>query len=160
MSSCVCAICGSQKIGQQNWYLIATNPWEDRIRIMRWENCLALNPGILSACSGAHVGELLIQWLNSEILPASQKGLPPIFASEQSDFFPSPAWEVAGRMPPIGELAVHRCALQDSPATLRSVLDAVLRTLQNESPDSEIFTERNVLSYTQKMMTLARSASA
>jgi hypothetical protein len=50
--------------------------------------------------------------------------------------------------------------LQDSPATLRSVLDAVFRTLQNESPDSEIFTERNVLSYTQKMMTLARSASA
>lgn len=162
MSSCVCAICGNQKVGQQNWYLIAENPWEDRVRIMHWENGLALSPGILSACGATHVRELLIQWLTSEILPSNQKSLPPIFAAEQPDFFHSPAWELAGRVPPIGELAVHRRALHDSPATLRSVLDAVFCTLQNESPDSETFAE-HVLTYTphaQGMMSMAQSASA
>ncbi len=163
MSSCVCAICGDQKAGQQNWYLIAENPWEDRVRIMHWENCLALSPGILSACGAVHVRELLTQWLNSEILSSSQKSLPPIFTREQPDFFHSPAWELAGRVQPIGELAVHRRALHDSPATLQSVLDAVFRTLQNESPDPEILAEQNILAYTpsaQGMMRLAQSASA
>ncbi|MGH9567963.1 MAG: hypothetical protein ACRD4I_18475, partial [Candidatus Angelobacter sp.] len=74
-----------------------------------------------------------------------------------------PAWELAGRASPIGELAVHRRALHDSPAMLRSVLDAVFRTLQNESPDSEIFAEQSVLAYTPcppGMLGLAQSASA
>jgi hypothetical protein len=163
MSSCVCAICGNRKAGQQNWYLIAENPWEDRVRIMRWESCLALSPGILSACGAAHVRELLIQWLNSEILASNQKSLPPIFARAQGDFFHTPAWELAAGMQPIGELAVHRRTLQDSPATLRSVLDAVFHALQDESPDAEIFAEQNVLSYSpcsQEIMGLAQSASA
>lgn len=163
MSSCVCAICGNQKVGQQNWYLIATNPWEDRIRIMHWENHLAISPGILSVCGAAHVRELLIQWLASEILPSSQKSLPPIFTNEQSDLLQSPAWELTTRLQPIGELSVHRGALHDSPVTLRSVLDAVFRTLENESPDPEIFAEQNVLAYTsctQEVMSSARSASA
>jgi hypothetical protein len=130
---------------------------------MHWENGLAVSAGILSACGAAHVRELLTQWLNSEILSSSQKSLPPIFTREQVDFFHSPAWELAGRVQPIGELAVHRRALHDSPAMLQSVLDAVFRTLLNESPDSEIFAKQNILvcpPSAQGMMSLAQSASA
>lgn len=163
MSSCICAICGKQKAGAQDWYLIAENPWEDRVRIIHWENGVALNPGVLSACSAAHVRELLIQWLNVEILPASQKSLPPAFACKHPDFVQSDAWELAGRVPPIGELAIHRRGLHDSPATLKSLLDAIFCTLQNESPDSEFLAEENILAYPpyeQEIISLARSASA
>lgn len=167
MNACVCAICGNQKAGLRNWFLIAENPWEDRVRIMHWENCLALSPGILSACGPAHVRELLTQWLNSEILFSSQKSLPPIFMREQADFFHSPAWELAGRYSPLAnsQSIGGRCtiALQCcSPCSMPFyVLFSVLRTLQNELPDSEIFAEQNAYTPSARgMMSLAQSASA
>ena len=158
-----CAVCGSLKIKQQSWYLIVKNPWEDRVKILRWESALAGSPGILSACGASHVRDLLIQWLTSETLPSGQESLPPVFAPEQSDFFEVPAWQLASHLHPIGELAIHRRSLHESPATLHSVLDAVFCTLQNESPNPEIFADQSVLSCpprTSELMPFAQSASA
>jgi len=149
-------------MGQQRWYLMAKNPWEDRIRIMHWENGMALSTGILSACSAAHVRELLVRWLDAEFSAPSQQNLPPIFALEQTDLDASPAWALATRVQPIGELAIHRGALHESPSTLTSVLDAISHTLQNASADSEIFGHQDTSAYAPcvpQMAVRARSAS-
>ena len=44
-----CAICGSEKNGDQLWLLLLENRWEDKLRILHWDNILAVQPGAFPA---------------------------------------------------------------------------------------------------------------
>jgi len=135
-----CTICGDEKLTGQVWFLIAESHWEDKLRVLEWQDQMAARQGIYAACSAAHVEELVIHWMTTGGLdypfatvghkPRSHKRKIPSFLPtiEEPD-------TRGGRQ--IGELAVDReCvrrALRDDPESLRVILDELVHALERET---------------------------
>jgi len=131
-----CSICGDEEPDARDWFLISENCLEDKLLILHWNDRLAGRLGIHSACSAAHVQELVVHWMTTGslnypfALPKSAKS--PLRRATGPGRVSPP---IPGcRTRPIGELAVDRESmkrvLSDSPHSLRSILDALLRALQ------------------------------
>jgi hypothetical protein len=60
-----CAIYGEEGSAEQVWFLVAESPWEDKLKILEWQDELARRPGIYAACSGGHVEELVVHWMTT-----------------------------------------------------------------------------------------------
>jgi hypothetical protein len=133
MISCACAICGNEKLAYGDWFLVIENPWTDRLRINHWDHRLAQSPGILHACGAGHVRDLLMHWIVSGNLPTTGMSILGPHAKGEKGWCGSPAWDLAGSVQPIGELAVDRREICDSPQTLTSVVDAIFRIVNNEA---------------------------
>jgi len=56
-----CAICGEEKPDDDSWFLLAENQWEDKLKVLQWNEQLAKSLAL--ACSPAHVEELVIHWM-------------------------------------------------------------------------------------------------
>jgi hypothetical protein len=147
-----CAICGSENPIHGSWFLIIENSWADRVRIIPWDICLAGQPEILMACSAAHTCDILHQWVALGSLTTTPELTPHLpypkeylaqDANIGSDSLFLHAWNLAGSSQPV-ELAVCRRSLQLNPELTKSVLDAVLRALQNE-PSYASAREANIL---------------
>src|SRR5437867_6940065 len=51
-----CVICGEEKPDHDSWFLLAENQWEDKLKVLQWNEQLAKSGAL--ACSPAHVEEL------------------------------------------------------------------------------------------------------
>jgi len=60
-----CTICGDEKSPGQVWFLVAESHWEDKLRVLEWQDQMATRQGIYAACSAAHVEELVIHWMTT-----------------------------------------------------------------------------------------------
>ena len=61
-----CGICGAQKVTPDDeWFLLSESRWQDRLKILRWNDQLALQNGLHCACGVAHVQEMVIHWMFS-----------------------------------------------------------------------------------------------
>jgi hypothetical protein len=60
-----CTICGEQKSPGQMWFLVTESHWEDKLRILEWQEQVAEREGIYGACCPAHVEELVIHWMTT-----------------------------------------------------------------------------------------------
>jgi len=140
-SDVMCAVCGAHRSANQEWFLVAQSRWQDRLRILQWDDRLALQNGVHGACRIAHVQELVVHWMATANLEfavtvnsAGQKrqgrgrGARP--AAEMASF------GVSGERV-LGELAVHRESLtrvlHENPESLVPVLDALLCALNRRT---------------------------
>ena len=138
----VCAICGEVNSGQPHWFLMAENRWEDKLKILEWDTVLALQDGMVAACSAAHVEELVLHWMATGSLDypfaRTGRGFPRAHARawrSKQDVDTQGATQ-------IGELAVDRASMErilsESPQSLQVILDALLGALHRERKRSEV----------------------
>jgi len=139
MQNPVCTICGEERSAGQVWFLVAESRWEDKLRILRWQEEIANRRGMHCACSPAHVQELVTHWMTSgdlnfllgpvEVMPSNllagrRSGLPLVAETDTRG-----AHE-------IGELAVDResvgRAMNENPDSLLIILDELRDALERE----------------------------
>ena len=135
-----CTICGEERLTGQVWFLVAESYWEDKLKVLRWQDELARRRGIYAACSAGHVQELVVHWMTTGSLDYPfatvgfefQKGRPP--AGVFTHVIEEPDTRGARQ---IGELAVDwesvRRALKEDPVSLQVILDELLNALERES---------------------------
>jgi hypothetical protein len=139
-----CAICGAETLGDPDWFLVRQDYWQDKLRILHWNDRLAAQEGVQCACTAEHMQELVVHWMTTGSLnypfaelaeDPRQHGLRQRVAG-----LAGPGSETLGARQ-IGELAVHRESLQralnENPQSLRTILDALSVALQQESPGGE-----------------------
>jgi hypothetical protein len=136
---CACIICGTERHPSQSWFLLMESRWQDRLKILQWDDRLAKQKGMHPACSANHVQELVIHWMTT-----GSMDYPFARVSPES---PKLSWRKLIEAPPeanlnpeqvIGELAVHRESmrrvLRDSPQSLSEILSALMEALEGNSP--------------------------
>jgi hypothetical protein len=136
-----CTICGEEKSQAQVWFLLTESHWEDKLKILQWQEELAARQGMFGACCPAHVEELVIHWMTTGSLDFP-------FATTASrrvrlgrrlphPFLPMMVEPDTRGARQIGELAVHRESmgrlLNESPDSLQLILDELTRALLRES---------------------------
>jgi hypothetical protein len=135
----VCTICGEEKSDGQVWFLVAESHWEDKLKILRWQDELANRRGLHHACCPEHVQELVTHWMaNGELdfLLASTGPANDVGPSRGSAFpIVAEADTRGGRE--IGELAVDRESmgrlLNENPDSLLIILDELRDALERET---------------------------
>ncbi|MBZ5706387.1 MAG: hypothetical protein LAN63_13640 [Acidobacteriia bacterium] len=142
---CVCAICGEEKSAGDHWFLITESRWQDKLKILHWDDRLAAQAGIFHACSAAHVQETVVHWM-------ATGGLDYPFAGVHTTARRRPGLHhrILLAEPPevdtrgarqIGELSVHRESmrrvLSENPYSLSTILEALLSALQRETSPAE-----------------------
>lgn len=139
MPSQVCAICGEQRIAGQVWFLLAESAWEDKLRILQWQDRLANREGIHRACSPAHVQELVTHWMALGTLDYPFANSGPAMARSPRTLASVPVVEepdTAG-VRQVGEISVHRESigrlLDENPEALQVILDELSDALERES---------------------------
>lgn len=130
-----CAICLESRTDSDGWFLLTENRWTDRLKILGWDDRLAVEPGVYSACGAEHVQQLVIHWMAVGTLDypfarasAGEKRPPRRRATTAEPGEP----DTRG-MKVFGELAVHRESLErilsESPESLGSILMALISAL-------------------------------
>jgi hypothetical protein len=135
-----CAICGEERSADQVWFLVAESHWEDKLKVLEWQDDLARRRGIYAACSGGHVEELVVHWMTTGSLdyPFATVG-DKVGRHRQRLGWILPTVEEpdirGARL--IGELAVDResvrRALREDPDSLQVILDELRNALERES---------------------------
>jgi hypothetical protein len=153
-----CTICLEPRVEGEEWFLVTENRWTDRLKILGWNDTLAVAPGVHAACGAEHVQQLVIHWMAMGTLDYP-------FARAHSEVKKSARKNDAGTEPNntepdvrgvkvFGELAVHRESLErvlnESPQSLGSVLLALISALggQKASTPSEERDEEPVYAIT------------
>ena len=135
-----CTICGEERAAGQVWFLVAESHWEDKLKVLQWQDELAKRQGIYAACSGGHVEELVVHWMTTGSLdyPFATVGLKPEKHRQRLGWILPTIEEPdtkGARL--IGELAVDResvrRALREDPDSLQVILDELLNALQREA---------------------------
>jgi hypothetical protein len=136
-----CTICGEPRSGKQRRFLIAEDRWQDKLRILHWEERLATHPGIHAACGPAHLEELVIHWMTTGSLDHPFARLVPGRSPTRQARGPAKLDLSISEGRLIGELAVHRESMQrvlsESPQSLQTILDALRSALQQDCPGPE-----------------------
>jgi hypothetical protein len=135
-----CTICGEERSAGQVWFLVAESHWEDKLKVLQWQDELAGRRGIYAACSTGHVEELVVHWMTTGSLdyPFATVGLKPERPRQRLGWILPTIEEPDTRDARlIGELAVDResvrRALRDDPDSLQVILDELLNALQRET---------------------------
>src|ERR1700680_359311 len=134
-----CTICGDERSAGQVWFLVAESHWEDKLKVLEWQDLLAKRPGIYAACSAGHVEELVVHWMTTGSLdyPFATVGHKPGRRTVPGSFLPTIEEPDTRGTRQIGELAVDReCvrrALRDDPESLRGILDELVHALERET---------------------------
>lgn len=138
-----CAVCGKKRWDGDPWFLLVDSHWQDRLKILEWNDQLALQSGIACACSAVHVEQLVVQWMTAGTLdhpfaisleeePNRGAGNGRAAAALDSNSVDTSGLRL------IGELAVHRESmmrvLNESPHSLAAIMEALLCALRKETP--------------------------
>jgi hypothetical protein len=136
-----CAICGEERSNGQVWFLVAESHWEDKLKVLEWQDELADRQGIFAACCGGHVEELVVHWMTTGSLdyPFATVGPKRVDSRRQRLGWILPTVDEpntkGSRL--IGELAVDResvrRALREDAESLRVILGELLNALKRET---------------------------
>jgi len=138
VSETLCAICGEDKTVEDTWFLVAENQWEDKVTVLRWTLELADCEGVHLACSPEHVAELVVHWMTTGSLdyPFARVALGAATLRRMRANWLQKRNPHAISATQIGELLVHRESIErvlnESPESLKPVLDALVAALQRE----------------------------
>jgi hypothetical protein len=138
-----CTICGEPRCGKQCWFLIIEDRWQDKLKMLHWDERLAALPGVHSACCAEHLQQLVVHWMTTGSLDHPFARAVYGMAEYPRQRSPRPAMEQfeSSGLRQIGELAVHRESMQrvlaESPASVQAILDALLSALQRDVPRAE-----------------------
>lgn len=137
MPTRTCSICGDSCAPQGRWFLVVENSWEDKLKILEWNERLAWREGVHQACSVGHVQELVVHWMTTGSLDYPFAQLRMLGRGSRLRSEARGIREFDGAARPLGELAVHRESLQrvlsESPHSLTTILDALLAALRREA---------------------------
>lgn len=139
MPAQVCTVCGEERTAGQVWFLLAESPWEDKLRILQWQDGLANREGIHRACSPAHVQELVTHWMTMGTLdyPFADVGLGVVRPQRRQGSLPLCEQPDTRGVRQVGELAVHResvgRALEENPDSLLIILEELSDALEREA---------------------------
>lgn len=131
----VCAICGTCGGGDSSWFIIVENHWQDKLKVLHWNEALAWQPGVRLVCCSEHVRELVVHWMATGSMDYPFAMTSPGDTFRRRKLFKAlrPIQTLApdlGKTPQIGELAIHRESmeriLRENPQALAGVLDALL----------------------------------
>jgi hypothetical protein len=134
-----CEICGQETGPERTGYLMAASRWQDRLKILQWNEEVAGQEGVHVACGAEHVQELVAHWMATgsleypfaEVQPPARK--PRATRRGQANPGPGQPFDI-GKATQLGELAVHRESLErvltENPRALASILDALMAALQ------------------------------
>jgi hypothetical protein len=135
-----CTICGEERTAEQVWFLVAESHWEDKLKVLQWQDELATRRGIYAACGAEHVEELVVHWMTTESLdyPFATVGPKPVKHRQRlGSMLPVVVEPDIKGARLIGELAVDResvrRALKDDPSSLRVILDELVHALERET---------------------------
>ena len=138
----ICAVCGEERSSGDVWFLVAENRWEDRLKVLHWNERLAAREGVQRACSARHVEELVVHWMTTGSLdyPFARTALGARAPRQLSKRWPAPGELDVLETGEIGDLAVHRESIEhvlsENPESLRAILDALVGALQKETVPS------------------------
>jgi hypothetical protein len=128
-----CTICGEERSAGQVWFLVAESHWEDKLKVLEWQDELSSRRGIYAACCGGHVEELVVHWMTTGSLdyPFATVGHKKVDRRRQRLGWTLPVVEEpnirGARL--IGELAVDResvrRAFREDPESLQVILDGI-----------------------------------
>lgn len=122
----------------QVWFLLAESPWEDKLRILHWQDRLARREGIHRACSPAHVQELVTHWMTMGTLdyPFADSGFS-IPVQRRLASVPMIEEADTSSVRQVGEISVQResvsRALEENPDSLQIILDELSDALERET---------------------------
>lgn len=144
LKNSACAICAERRVGRARWFLVAEDRWQDKLKILHWDDSLATRAGIRCACTPAHLQQLVVHWMTTGSLdhPFAHRACRQERRARPRRPEP-PARESlpASGIRQIGELSVHRESMQrvlsESPQSLQAILDALLSALHRDSPRPE-----------------------
>jgi hypothetical protein len=131
-----CSICGDPEPDASIWFLVRENHLEDKVQILHWNDRLVGGAGVYPACSAAHVQEMVVHWMTTGSLSYPFALVRGRDAEERhgGNRGRGAAQVVFREARPIGELSVDRDSmkrvLNESPHSLRTILDALLSALQ------------------------------
>jgi hypothetical protein len=135
----ICTICGEEKSEGQVWFLVAESHWEDKLKILQWQDELANRRGMHRACCPAHVQELVTHWMATgdvDFLLASTEPAHDVRRS-RGVTLPIVAEADTRGAREIGELAVDRESmgrvLNENPDSLLIILDELRDALERET---------------------------
>jgi hypothetical protein len=135
-----CTICGEERLAGQVWFLVAESHWEDKLKVLQWQDELARRRGIYAACSAGHVEELVVHWMTTGSLdyPFATVGVKPEKRRQRlGSFLPTIEEPDTRGARQIGELAVDResvrRALREDPESLQVILDELFNALERET---------------------------
>jgi hypothetical protein len=135
-----CTICGEERSAGQVWFLVAESHWEDKLKVLQWQDELARRPGIYAACSAGHVEELVVHWMTTGSLdyPFATVGFKQTTRRDRiGSLLPTIEDPDIRGARQIGELAVDRDsvrrALREDPESLQVILDELCHALQRET---------------------------
>jgi hypothetical protein len=128
-----CTICGREK-AKPDWFLIAENRWEDKLKILEWNDRIAGMKGIHAVCGAVHAGELVIHWMKTGSLQY------PVPRAQSLRDRPPQRIDGAGMKDPdltearqFGELYLHRESigkiLDENPESLTAIVDQLISAL-------------------------------
>ena len=144
-----CVICGEETPGNEDWFLITSNRWQDKLRILHWNDHLASQASVQHLCCAGHVQEMVVHWMTTGSMEYPFARVPfkttksvPLRQRLANPLHAGPEHEIDTRdAQPIGELSVHRESMQrilrESPHSLTSILDALLSALQRDEPQHQ-----------------------
>ncbi len=156
-----CAICQARRQGESPWFLVVEKYWEDKLRVLEWDDSLAGQEGVRCACSAFHVEQLIAHWMTTGTLgypmAGSKRFRRAILPWPKPHWPPKPMEANSSRGKSLGELSVHRESLnrilQEQPESLLAVLDALMSALRSvpDEPHSAVKreTEKDSLACTQ-----------
>lgn len=135
-----CTICGEERAPEQVWFLVAESHFEDKLKVLRWQDGLASRLGIYAACGAEHVEEMVVHWMTTGSLdyPFATVGRKPERRRQRLSSLLHGIEEPDTRGAQlIGELAVDResvqRALKEDPGALRVILDELVHALARET---------------------------
>lgn len=135
-----CTICGEEKAEGQVWFLVAESHWEDKLKVLKWQDELADRRGMHRACCPAHVQELVTHWMTSgdlDVLLAPVELVPSTRRAGWGSALPMVAEADTRGAYEIGELNVDResvsRALNENPDSLLIILDELRDALERET---------------------------
>lgn len=132
----VCSVCDEPKTAGQIWFLLLENAWEDKLRVLLWDQCLAAIEGAHCACCPAHVRELVTHWMTMGTLdyPFADSGFMALGTRRRLASFPEFNEPDARGAKVLGEMTVHRermaLILEENPEPLQIILDELSDTLE------------------------------
>ncbi len=136
-----CRICHVERAPGEPWFLVVGNDWEDRLKILCWNETLARQDRVHPACSPSHVQQLVAYWMATGSLnypfatDASLEGGEKVGPRAHPLASPIPNTD---NTQAIGELAVDRASVKrlllENPESLVPVLDALMTALCEKSP--------------------------
>jgi len=119
-------------------FILLANQWTDRLKVLAWSDTLATATGARSACSVAHVQQLVVHWMTMGSLDSPFAATSTVEITRRHGQTPTAEADTRGERL-MSELAVHRESLgrmlRENPESLVSILEALTEPLMSHSPE-------------------------